>query len=419
MTYNLNVDDKWNAQLMLSLARSEFDAHYNSVLNEFRKQAKIDGFRPGKVPAAIVQQKFSKEIETETVEKLLPEKLMDVIKEKQLKVISRPYVKNVDKKDEEVEFEIVFDVFPEITLEHYNDIKINLTKKAADEKTVDENLKALLNMYANIEDSDEALDDGMIAICDIFIFDNEGKELEELRSLDFSIELGSAYVFPEISKNLKGKKANDTVEFEFKYPDEYDDNELKGKEVKFRIDVKHTKKRILPEANDEFAKKLGVDSYDMLRDLTKKRLENDFNRDFDLKKEERIVDFLIEKNPFNAPQSLVITHLESVLRSLKKDEDEVTEEMVNMYKGYAEWRAKREVMLTRLIDQEKIEVKDEEIHEEIEKMKKSPNKNVREFAASEDAHSSVHDELLFDKARKFLEEHTTIEEEKEENKGGE
>ncbi|MEO0237085.1 MAG: trigger factor [candidate division WOR-3 bacterium] len=405
MEYNFEQKENWHVILNISFTNEEFLSEYKRVLQEIKNEVKIDGFRPGKVPENLIESKYKTQIEEETEEKLVQRGFLNVLKEKEFHILSRPVVSKVEKGIEKINFVVEFDIYPEIEIKNYDKIKIDIKKKDVDEEMIQNNIKLLKNLYAKIEDKEGEIQIGDIAIVDLSFKDQDGKEIEDLSYKDFSIELTEGEILPVFIENLKGKKQGDKVVFDYQYPEDYQDELLKGKKVTIGIDVKQVKRKIVENDDEIFAKNFGFESFQSLKDITKKRLENDINRDYELEKEEKVINYIIEQNPFDPPKSLVQMHLESILNSLKnsgRKEFENDEKLQELYLNYAVWRAKREIILTRISLQENIKATEEEIQNEINKIKQHPNSKVREMADDEGVREEIEKSIIYNKAMDLI-----------------
>lgn len=405
MNYTTNLSDKWRITIEASFTNEEFLAEYKRQLADVAKSAKMDGFRPGKAPSSLIEQRYKKNIEEETEEKLMQRALVAAIKEKNLNPLSRPYVKKVERKLDSLCCEIEFDVFPEKQMSGYDEIKISLKKKEATNEVVENNINIIRNMYAKIDDKEGPLEKHDIAIIDLSVFDSDGKEIEEMKYADYSVEITEGEILPVFIDNLVGKSKGAEFEFNYKYAPDYQDELLKGKDVLIKIKVKETKKKILITDNEEFAKKLGFASYQEIFDMTKKRIERDFERDFEFERDELVINSLIEKNPFEVPETLILMHLEAIVNSLKKqnrDDLKDDDKLREVYMNYAVWRAKREVILHTIALQEKIEANDDEVTKQVEEIRKHPDMKVRKMADSEDIRDDISRDIVFTKVRDLI-----------------
>lgn len=405
MEYNFEQKENWHVILNISFTNEEFLVEYKRVLQEIKNEVKMDGFRPGKVPENLIESKYKTQIEEETEEKLIQRGFLNVLKEKEFHILSRPVVSKVEKGIEKINFVVEFDIYPEIEIKNYDKIKIDIKKKEVDDEMIQNNIKLLKNLYAKIEDKEGEIDLGDIAIVDLGFKDQNGKEIEDLNYKDFSIELTEGEIIPVFIENLMGKKQGDKVIFDYQYPEDYQDELLKGKKVTIDVYIKQVKRKIVENDDEVFAKNFGFENFQSLKDITRKRLENDINRDYELEKEEKILNYIIEQNPFDPPKSLVQMHLESILNSLKnsgRKEFENDEKLQELYLNYAIWRAKREIILTRISLQENIKATEEEIENEINKIKQHPNSKVREMAQDEGVREEIEKSIIYSKSMDFI-----------------
>ncbi len=410
MKYDIKTDEHWNTTLVLNIDKKEFDTEYSRVMNLFKKQSNIPGFRPGKAPMSLIEKKYSQDVESETISKILPEKYSEILKEnEELHPITQPMVTDVKKENDEVIITIIFDSMPKIEIKGYDSIELDVEKKEVNDDMLNNEIERVRKNYAKMDEKKDALTETDVALVDFKVFDDKDKEMEELSINDYSVELNGKVVYPEITNALIGKKNGDTINVDYTYADDFQDEKLRNKKVRFNLLIKKTFSRILPEMNDEFATNFGMKNMEQVKTAVKNNLQNEFDRDFKARKEENLFNDLIEKNKFNVPASLINAHMKSIVTGMGgKDENKLDDKMKSIYKPYAEWRAKREIILNTLIKQEKILVDEKEIEEEIEKMKKHPDKKVRDYAEKEDIKDNVKIDRLYDKAMNFLSEKVTI-----------
>lgn len=403
MDYELKTNDSWNTTISLNISSEEFEREYQKVLGIYRKQVKLDGFRPGKAPVTLVEKKFKDDIEGEAINRIIPDKYEEIAKKEEIKPIARPVITQLNRETDKVTVEISVDVMPHITVKDYKEIDIDVKKNEITEDMVDGEIERIRKNYAKMEEIESPLEDGNVAIIDLNVMDSEGNEMEELAVKDYSVEIGTDKVYKEISEGLKGKSKGDKADVNFTYPEDFQNDELKGKQVTFKMDIKKTYTRILPEMNEEFAKNFGMNNMEQVKTAVKNNMENEAQRDYKLRKEEALFNYLIDKNPFNVPRTLVEAHMHSIMEGMgQKDMDKLDEKAREIYEPYAAWRAKRELILNAIIEQENIAVDDKEVNDELEKIKKSPNKEVRKYADDPEASDNIRTNMIFDKAMDML-----------------
>ncbi|MDY6787598.1 MAG: trigger factor, partial [candidate division WOR-3 bacterium] len=400
MDYNAEVDKKWKCTINLAIDKKEFEDTYRNILSEYRKESGIKGFRKGKAPIKIIEKKYGPEIENETINKIVPVKYREIIMKEDIHPITQPLITDMKKDESNINIEMTIDTYPDVTIDNYRDIEIELERKTADEDMVEDELKRLSKNQADMEGKEDALSSDDVAIIDLKVFDSNGDELEELETKDYSLEIGSPKVYPEISKSVEGKKPGDSVEVSYTYPDDFDDEKLQGREVLFKIDIKKGFRRVLPEMDEKFAENFGMKNMKQMKEAVKNSLQNQFDKDYEAQKEEKVIDSIIEKNPFEVPDSLINAHLKSLVNNIMRGEDtEITEEKKKVYGPYAEWRAKREIILASIIKEENLDIDDEKVEEEIAKFRNHPNKQMREYAENQSIRKDIKTDMLYNKAR--------------------
>ena len=238
----------------------EVDKTFARVLKEYKKHARIPGFRAGKVPESVVKRRFAEQIKKDVVESLLPERFQAAIAAAGITPVSQPQLTNLTLEEgKPLDGAAVFEVVPAFSLDGYKDVVVPKPVVEASEEEFQQELKQLRESRATVEpvEEDRPLVDG-----DWAQISYRGQVLEivgapELAGQDSLVEIGGTETLPAFTEVLRGAKVGQELQVEVVYPDDYTENNLAGKTVAYNVEVKAIKKRNLPELNDEFAKEVG------------------------------------------------------------------------------------------------------------------------------------------------------------------
>ncbi len=369
------------------------------IIGRYTKLARIPGFRKGKVPASVVRQRFADEIKSDVVEALVPRYFREETKRQDLVPISQPRVTDLHLHEgEPLKFTAEFEIMPEFKVSAYDDIKPETINTEVTDEEVEQALKNLRLQHAtyNAVEDDRPLADGDFAVVSFRGLAKEGTEEAESKPVDVDevmVEIGGDNTIPEFTENLRGAKANEHRSFDVKYGDDFSDKRLAGKTMTYEVDVKSIKTRTMPEANDEFAKELSADftTYDDLRTRLRENMKAEREHEAEHQGKDKIVAELVSRNEFPVPEAMVDSQidlrLERGLRALAaqgmKTEDMKRMDFDRLRAGQREG-ALREVraslILEQIAEQEKIEVSDEELEQEISALAlqaKQPVEQVR------------------------------------------
>ncbi|KPJ59890.1 MAG: hypothetical protein AMJ42_01715 [Deltaproteobacteria bacterium DG_8] len=396
----------------------------NSIYQKLKKTVKIRGFRPGKVPKDILKRHYKEQVEGEVISKLIQASYPEALKKVQSVPVSQPVVENgVLEEGKEFFYSASFEVKPEIELKDYLNLKVEKEKLIVTHKDVENRLAMLRDSHASLKEVEE---DRPIRVGDSLLVDIrgnlQGKPFEEGEINDYLLEVGPDTYLPGLSRKLIGLKNNSSEEIALKIPEDYYRKDLAGKEVNLRIKIKGLKEKILPELGDNFARDLG--EYQGLEDLKKKlkeSIEKEEKQRIESLVKNKIVDQLIEKNPFEAPSSMVNRQIEllmadtqRVLLSQGSSLEKLgisADTMKENYRSEAERQVKCSLLVEIIAKREGITVSDEEVEKKLKDIARSNNQDVekvRDFYRRQGLWEGLRIKLLENKTLDFLIERVKI-----------
>ncbi len=379
-------------KLKIDIPSSVIEEEIKRAYNKLRAGAKIPGFRVGKVPQAILEKKFSKDIETQVLEKIVPEFYSQVLKEAQISPINYP---DIDGKLEltktgsgpdqfqPLSFIITVEIKPEIKDINYEGIVLKEKTFNVEENEIESAVMALQTNKAVLKVTDGPIKEGDVAIitCNAFI---AGKEINELQSKDYPFIVGSAAMPKEFSDALSGKKNGEKFEVKIKFEDKHPHKVIAGKDVLFKVLITEMKEKILPALDDEFAKEFNCSS---LEELKKKLNENIHARkkvqiDNEYKKE--LMEHLLSRHDFEIPKSMIDREMafqideakQNALREGKqvKSDEELTKE----YESKARKNVKSLLIFEAISKRDNIEVTENDLQKALHEIGLEHNLKIEE-----------------------------------------
>ena len=367
-------------ELVLDVPAEEVAKSFRRVTRDYQKYAKFPGFRPGKVPEAVVKRRYATEIRKEVIDSLLPERFNQAVRELGVTPVGQPQVTEMTVDEgSPLHVKAVFEFIPAFSIEGYQSVTVPKPAVEITEEEVQQEFQQLRESRATIEpveEDREIVDGDWAQISYTGNIENE-EDAAPLSSEDSLVEVGGKDTVEAFTSALRGAKAGQTLEVEAAYPDEYPEKRLAGKTVDYTIDVKGIKKRNLPDLDDEFAKEVG--NFETLADLDKRVRENLANRKrraVESETKDKLFAALIERFPFPVPESLVQeqvdARLERGLRALAAQGME-PEQMRKLDFGRlraaqrdsAAAEVKTSLLLARIANEENVTVTDEEVDREI------------------------------------------------------
>jgi trigger factor len=351
-------------EIPAALISSEADR----VTNEFSRQAKIDGFRPGKVPASVVRNRFAKDIQEEVMNRLLPRTFHDAIKDRGLEPVGDPRLEHVDPfiDGAPIKYKAEFEVKPTFELGEYRGLEIDepvIDVTTTDIEAMIERLREQASSYRL--ETERGAEDGDFAVIDIA---SSGEGMEP-KTDSGHFQLGEESPFPELHDALRGKKPGETAVVEKEYGEDASNEDFRGKKVRHEVTLKEIRVQEKPEVNDDFAKSVGPtwESADQMREAIEADIRRHREGEALRNKRNQIGERLLARHEFDVPDALVD---EELGRSLQNYARFLASQGVDK-------RVKRGLILEQVAKKEGIAVSDVEVDAEI---RRAANEQGREFA---------------------------------------
>ena len=281
------------------------------VVEDIQKRVRLPGFRPGKAPASLIRKNFSEDIRKQVLESLIPKALNKEFENQNLRVVGSPNITDVHFHDgESVHFKAEFEVYPEFDLKEYRGISVPYHDPEITDEDVDKRIEEIRDQkatYANVDPRPiEAGDHAVMSLESL-----SGVE-PPVQADEMTLEVGGADTLAGFTDNLTGMSPGDEKEFEVVYPEDYGQERLAGKTVKFRAKVTGVRKKELPELNDEFAQDLGdFRTMDELRGAVKKSLFDQRQGEAQREAKDKIVEKLVDDHDFPVPEAFIGRQIEN------------------------------------------------------------------------------------------------------------
>ena len=416
------------AALTLTLDAASIEEAYNKRIQKYAKDITIPGFRKGKVPVSVIERKFGAMIREESTFDLMEDSLKEAYstldKEHTPLVFSTPVLQDEEKllpfkKDEDLTFTVVYDVFPRFELPSYKGLEVEVPAIEVTEEDIDKEIERYREQNAIIRTKDGAAENGDIVTVDYVELNENGEEIESTKRDGFTFTLGSGYNFYKLDSDVIGMKAGEEKTVTKTYTEEDNVPGYAGKTVTLRVKLDTLKNRELPAVDDDFAEDI-KDEYKTVADLRKgirDRFEKNVEEHLKNEKISAILSKLAEETVIDIPQSMIQAELDNRWRGFIRQTG-LTEAQIEKFMAMQsstkesiqeEWKPetikelKEQLIMEKIRETENFEVSDEELNEKAEKQLQ----NVPE-ADKESYKSMIKDELQFAKVTPFLIENNTF-----------
>lgn len=395
------------------------------VVADIAKKAKMPGFRPGKAPLSLVKSRFPNEIRQETVDQLIPKYLEETFKKENLQVVSRPNIVDLHFHDgEELHFKVEFEVAPEFELGTYSGIAVKYTEPVVSDEDVDKRLEGIREQraeYINIDPRPAA--DGDYASVNLKSVSGAAKPVERD---DLQLKVGDADAVKEFNEHLVGMSPGDEKEFDVTYPEDYAEENLAGRTVRFLMKLNVLRRKELPAVDDEFAQDLGdYKNVEELKGAIRASILRERENEAKGEAKTQILDALVDSHPFPVPDAYVDrqvqNNIEQQLSSLAAQGIDVSKmnldwgKLRDSQKDRATRDVKASLLLDKIAERENVVALQDEVDKEVQRFARQQRKPVAQvrmdlekngvlgrIAAQIRTEKTLN--LLFDQARKEAKE---------------
>ena len=375
-------------EIKIEIAPETVKDVYNKVSSKYAKQANVPGFRKGFAQLDVVRMRFKDEINSETLQQLLPTKITEAIQEHNLSPLNEPHVHLENQENlklngsQPVSLSVHFEVMPEISEPDFKGIEVTRRVKPVEEGQIEDIIAERRQQgSALIPVEGRKSEEGDTVIVDLEgIFEGE-PDTEPIKADDLEIPLGDETIEKAFTEHLVGVEEDEEKEFTIAYPEDFSSPGLAGKTVNYKAKIKSVGQVEMPELNDEWAQSLdeGFETMDDLRKQLREDLQQYSESDANARLRVDAIANLIEKNEFEVPGTLIDVQARNLLNNFAQDLaqrgvdlSKVEKDFVQMVYEQMKTQAERDVrgamLLEKIADMENIEVSPEEVSEEIQKM---------------------------------------------------
>lgn len=412
-------------KLHIAVPADEFEKAIDGAFRKLAREVRIPGFRPGKAPRRILEARFGPEVAREQALKDgLPEYYADAVVSQEIDAIAPPEIEITAGEEEgDVEFDAVVEVRPVVTLTGYDSLEVKIDYTPPDDAAADSQIQSLRERFADLADLSEPLVDGNYAEIDI-TGSVDGEPVDGLTASDFLYEVGSGGLVPALDTSLHGKTPGDIVEFTDALPERF--GELAGDEISFRVLVKDTKQKVLPELTDEWVAEVSeFDTVEALRDDSRERIALVGKLQAQMALRDRVLDEIAGLVPVEAPEPLVQQEMERRLHDLvhrlegqgmdipaylaASGQDQAT--FVNGVREGSARAVLADLGLRAVVASEAIEATDEELDAEVERLAErlgEKPQRVRRDLDRRGVLEAVRSDIAQGKALEFVIDHATV-----------
>jgi trigger factor len=352
----------------------------DQAARKYATRVRLPGFRPGKAPPAMVRKKFGEAIRQEALQALVQEAYREVVEREKFKLAGEPHVHAVQfDEGKPLTFELHLEVRPEINLARTNGFRVTRSMPAVSEEQVTEQIEHLRDQRASWAPVEERPAPGDMVTVELATSDESGAMPE---GKEYRLVLGSGQAIPGIEELVMEATPGQTIERSVRWPDDFADEEQRGKTKTVRVALKDVKRKNLPALDDALAREVGdFDSLDALLAAVREDLERHAERTADADVRQKLIDEILGANPFDVPPTWVNQLVKAYAEAYQVPEDE-SGRFADEFKAMAERQVRRDLVIDTLAEQEKLKASESDIDERIAEVAKKRNQDPGQVYAS-------------------------------------
>ncbi len=430
MEYTVEELSPVKRKVTVKVPAEEIDAAINAAVSIFKKDLKLPGFRKGKVPSNIVEQRFKREVYGQAEIDLLNVHFNEILGEMGVTPVSGLHLDSVNdfERGSDFSYTFSFEIKPKIDLPEYHGLKVKQKKVEITEEQLNRALESLRERFAQYEviKEDRKPQKGDKVVVSFKFYDGD-KLLKDMSKDFFEFYYGVGDALEDFEKLIADLVPGGKNQGEITFPEDFINKDLAGKTVRVEVELHNIKEKVLPKLDDKFAEKFAFKSLDELKERVKERLKQEME---DMEKslaQKKLLDQIVEKVDVVLPETLVERQLKIIIdREREKVERQgknpdilgTEEELKQKFKEEAEAIVKAQLVLLEIAEREEITVTEEEVERKIfftaYEMGIDPQ-TLREFYIKNNLMYALRDSILADKAMEKVYEYAEVEYEEPEN----
>tara|TARA_Y100000748_G_scaffold273747_1_gene248428 strand:- start:6 stop:1289 length:1284 start_codon:yes stop_codon:yes gene_type:complete len=401
--------DKSNNELTknvnIEISKKVLDQTIEEKLLVIGKNAKIKGFRPGKIPRSILKKHYGSEAYQDAISELLQKGYADAINDGNYKPISSPDINPIEGDDEHLKFSASFEVLPEINLKNLDKITINKPEIDISDNDLDQMMEKLRKQKREWKKVNSISKKGNQVNIN-FIGKLNGELFEGGEGKDVPVVLGEGQMIPEFEKALFGLKASDKKTIKVKFPKEYHSKELANKKVDFDLTVNSVSEEVLPNLDKDFVKSFGIDDGNLkkLKQDVKQNMEREVNQKIMQDIKSQVMEGLLDKNNIQIPISMKQNEILNMQKESMRQmgiEDEKKMPPAENFSDMAEKRVKIGLLVSQFIEDNSIKLDEGKVKERIREMcsgYQEPDLMIEQYMSNQQAMSQIQSIVLEEQA---------------------
>ncbi len=361
-------------RMTIQLPAEQIDNQVENKLQQLSRSVRIDGFRPGKVPLSVVKKRYGEQVRQEAAGELMASSYEQALQQENIRPVGQPTIEQTrNEPGQELEFVATFEVYPEVEPPQLSDITIERPVAEISESDVDNMFSKLRKQRATWSPVERAAVSGDRLEID-FEGTIDGQPFQGNAAKNVPLELGSGAMIPGFEEQLTGLAAGEQKTIDVTFPEDYQAQEMAGKQAQFAVSVNSVAEPVLPELDDEFARTFGVGEggLEQLREEVGKNMRRELDAMIKSRLKQQVFDALLQKADIEVPSSLIDAEVDALVKKAETGADSAVAR--DDLEAQARRRVSLGLLISEIIKRNQLQIDSERVRQVIQDLAQSYEK---------------------------------------------
>ncbi|MCI0508044.1 MAG: trigger factor [Gammaproteobacteria bacterium] len=409
MQVSIETTSGLERRMTVQIPKDRLEKEVQARLKQLAGRAKIQGFRPGKVPMNVIKQRYGGQVEQEVMGEMIQSSYVEALTQQNLRPVGMPHIQPAEtsKESGEMAYTATFEVYPDITIKGLDEIKVERPVLEISEQDMDDMLQTIRKQRKQWKETDRAAENGDRVVIDFEGFMN-GEPFEGGTAKEYAVEIGAKRMIPGFEDQLAGIKAGEERTLKLKFPAEYHSRDLAGKDVEFKVSARKVEMPELPELNDEFAASFGITEGGLLalREQVKENMQREAEQKIRTQVKRQVLDGILNQNPVDLPKVLIDNEIEHLIQQQRQalglSEGNQSQDIdPKLFEDQARRRVALGLILSELVKQNNLKVEPAKLRKTLENIAASyerPEEVIKYYYGDKERLSEIENLVLEDEA---------------------
>ena len=379
---SIDEQEAWRRVMNVTIPASIVQAEEQRAARQLASRARLKGFRKGRVPTKVIENRFGGALRQEALDKLIGSAYKEALAAQELRPISEGELEDIHyKPEEDLTFAIAFDVEPVVELERLSGFVVERPAVDITAEQVDEVLGRIQEQNGVWQPLEEGkpVEKDLVSVT-ITRLNDEGEPADDAREYD--IVMGSGDAIPDIEASILTLETGETNDFDIAFPDDFPDESRRGDSARVRITLTSRRQMDVPTLDDDLAKQVGdFETLDELTAKVREDMEKEAEQQADAAARSRLLDLIVDANPFDVPASMVRRYSDGIMRDISQIPEERLSEFREQIRPEAERAVKRILLIEQIAQTQSLTASDDDIDDRVEEIAEANNTDAAKVYA--------------------------------------